>query len=227
MAHRHFAIAEMSQPKSPGEFRRDGYNLIIRTRGIAGILVLILLATGCMGGATPTADPFNFPKTTPMAGGAPVTYGPIPTTVPYPIASLPYCRGLAPLPSPLTFDWPDIEEALAKLEDYTWGYYSCAMPQAELQAFLRQNMPKPPYLWQEVNGSEYQGGSVFLFFHRDFVTWVYIWMLPRTDSQMSYLVIAKGDPGVGNSWECRLSRPPLTVRAPFCPVSAAWSPRRG
>jgi hypothetical protein len=194
---------------------------------MASMAILLVLAAGCVRGASPTADPLHIPKATPLPGGEAPTYGPIPTTVPYPIASLPYCRGLTALPSPLKFNWPDIEEALEKLEDYTWGYYSCAMPQAELQAFLRQNMPKPPYLWQEVNGSEYQGGSVFLFFHRDFVTWIYIWMLPRDDPQMSYLVIAKGDPGVGNSWECRLNRPLVTAGAASCPVSVSWSPRRG
>jgi hypothetical protein len=199
----------MRETESIAASQRVGRGLPPRRLVITGLVLLLVLVTGCLGRATPTTDSLNVPTATPA------TAGPAPTPEPYPISGIPRCKGLAELPSPLQFDWPNMEEALEKLEAYNWGYFACAMPQTELQSFLRQNMPKPPYLWEEVNGTQYQGGAVFAFYHNVYVTWIYIWMLPQTDSQMSYLVIAKGDPGEAQTWECRLSGPPLLARAAF------------
>jgi hypothetical protein len=208
----------MTGTESAGDRRRDGRVLLAQPGVMAAIAILLLAVSGCMGRATPTADPFDFPKATPLAGGEVATRGPMPTPEPYVTSGIPRCRGLTELPSPLKFDWPDIDEALEKLEDYNWGYYSCTMPQTELQAFVRQSMPKPPYLWEEINKAEHQGGSVYLFYHRVYVIWIYIWMLPQTDAQMSYLVIAKGNPGMAQTWECRLSGPTLPDRAAVQPL---------
>jgi hypothetical protein len=188
MAHGYLARTQMRETASIAASQQVGRDLLARRRVITGMVVLLVLITGCMGRATPTADSLNVPTATPA------TSGPTPTLEPYPIASIPRCPGFQELASPLKFDWPNVDEALKKLADYSWGYYGCAMPQTELQAFIRQRMSKAPYLWEEVNGTQYQGGSVFVFYHSVYATWVYIWM--------SYLVIAKGNPGVGNTWEC-------------------------
>jgi hypothetical protein len=201
----------MTGTESAGQRRRGAQPSLAYPRAIAVIAMLLVLAAGCAGRATPTADPFNFPKATPRPGGEPEPSVAIPTPEPYVTSGIPRCRGLQELPSPLKFDWPNIDEALEKLEDYNWGYFGCAMPQVELQAFVRQNMPKPPYLWEEVNGAEHQGGAVLLFYHRVFITWIYIWMLPQNDARLSYLVIAKGNPGMAQTWECNLRRPPTLV----------------
>jgi hypothetical protein len=108
------------------------------------------------------------------------------------------------LPAPLVFDWPNIDEAHKKLATYNWGYYACDLPVSELIRFIQDKMPRPPYLWTDINGAEHNSGMVRAYFQSIQVIWVYTWMLPGPDSQHSYLVIAKSDPGEAETWDCRL-----------------------
>ncbi len=126
-------------------------------------------------------------------------------------SDMPRCPGMQKLDA-LKFDWPDIENVLDKLADYTWGYFRCDLTQPELSALYRGDMVKPPYLWREVNHAEHNNGIVVLFYHPSKVTWNYIWMLPRSEAQSSYLIISRSAPGEPQAWECRRSLPE-TVRA--------------
>jgi hypothetical protein len=220
MAHGYLARTQMRETEFTSASQHVGRDMLARGRVLTGLMLLLVLATGCMGRATPADDSPNVPQAGPAAPG------PLQTREPYPISGVPHCPGLAELPSPLQFDWPNMDEALEKLEAYNWGYFACAMPQAELQSFVRQNMPKPPYLWEEVNGTENQGGAVFVFYHNVYVTWIYIWMLPQDDKQMSYMVIARGDPGEAQTWECRLRDPPVMARAGVQAIHP-WPERKG
>jgi hypothetical protein len=132
---------------------------------------------------------------------------PVPT-VEYTISTMPLCPGIEKLSSPLQFTWPNMDAALEKLADYSWGYYRCPMSQPELLAFAQSTMPRPPYLWREVNHAEHEGGIVVLYYQATSWTWMYVWMLPGPDAQSAYLVIARGDPGMAQTWECRLPNPP-------------------
>jgi hypothetical protein len=165
-----------------------------------------------------SADSFTISTATPSlhpTDGLP-TSTPEPP-VPYPISGIPHCPGLQDLGYVLEFDWPDIETALEKLEDYNWGYYSCLLSQPELKAFYREKMPKPPYLWQEVAWVEHGDSTGALFYHSVFRSWIYIWMLPQAGSQNSHLVIAKGDPGMPQTWDCWLWHPNnLAFACPPC-----------
>lgn len=109
----------------------------------------------------------------------------------------------------LKFDWPDIENALEKLAEYNWGYYSCSVSQLDLKALYRAKMPQPPYLWQEIAWVEHGESTGSLFYHSVYRSWIYIWMLAQPDKKNSYLVIAKGDPGMPQTWDCRLFLPNL------------------
>ena len=120
------------------------------------------------------------------------------------LAEMPRCAGLTDLRAPLKFDWLDIATALEKLADYQWGYYTCAISQPTLAAFLQEHMNKPPYRWREVNHANDRGGRVTLYFQPDLETFMYIWTLPKPDTQTSYMVVARGDPGMPQTWECRL-----------------------
>ena len=122
----------------------------------------------------------------------------------YVTSGMPHCAGLTDLRTKLVFDWPDIDEALEKLAEYNWGYYTCDQTQSALQAFLRDNMVKPPYLWREVNHANYNGSQVTLYYQPFSVVFMYVWVLPKPDTQTSYLIIARGNPGVPQTWECRL-----------------------
>ncbi len=124
------------------------------------------------------------------------------------ISDMPRCRGMEKLEF-LKFDWPDVENALERLADYNWGYYTCAMAQPELSEFYRVNMMKPPFLWRQVNHAEHDNGIVVLFYHPVKVTWGFLWMLPGPDAQSSYLIISRSDPGEPQAWECRLSSPEI------------------
>lgn len=149
--------------------------------------------------------------------GAPTFARTSESSVEYVIDRMPLCSGIEKLDAPLVFDWPDIEEALEKLKEYNWGYYRCALSQPALLAFHRQNMSKPPHLWREVNHAEHNGGIVVLYYQPFMVIWMYMWMLPNPDKQTSYLVIARGDPGTPQTWECRRTIPESRVRVHFDP----------
>ena len=135
------------------------------------------------------------------ASNAAVTPAPEKTAVDV-VLGMPHCPGLTKLPTPLKFDWRDIETAIEKLADYNWGYYTCALSQPELAAFLKQNMSKSPYVWRTVNQVEHDGGQVTLFYDPFSVTFMYVWTLPKPDTQTSYLIIARGNPGMPQTWEC-------------------------
>lgn len=130
------------------------------------------------------------------------------------VSGMPHCPGLTNLRAPLKFDWPNIEEALEKLAEYHWGYYTCALSRSELAVFLRQNMTKSPYVWRTVNQVEHTEGQVTLYYDPFSITFMYVWTLPKPDTQTSYLIIARGDPGTPQTWECSQllpsSRNPVT-----------------
>jgi hypothetical protein len=186
-----------------------------RTTLVAFLILLFLgLAAGCT--SQPNSQPrtFSIPTETPGSQLASTTAN---ATAPRPenyvIKDIPLCQGLTNLKAPVKFDWPDIDNILDKLAEYNWGYYSCAIPQPELLAFLRTGMPKPPYLWREVNHADYAGATVVLFYNDVNGIWIYIWTIPRPDKQTSYMFIAKGDPGVPQTWECMLSSPLTGIQA--------------
>ena len=118
------------------------------------------------------------------------------------VSGMPHCPGLTNLHAPLKFDWPDIEAAFEKLAEYNWGYYSCAISQPELVTFLKQNMSKSPYVWRTVNEVEHSGGQLTLYYEPFSITFMYVWMLPKPDTQTSYLIMARGNPGMPQTWEC-------------------------
>jgi hypothetical protein len=68
-------------------------------------------------------------------------------------------------------------------------------------------MLKPPYLWREVNSAQHLGGKVTLYYQPFSITFMYVWVLPRPEAQTAYLIIARGDPGIPQTWECRQSFP--------------------
>lgn len=171
---------------------------------LAGLIYLGLAAVACQGKSSSDSTRFSILTATPGAFVS-SNFTPEPT-VEYIISDLPRCQGMDKLDF-LKFDWPDIENALEKLADYNWGYYRCDLTQAELSAFYRTNMLKPPYLWREVNHAEHNNGIVVLFYHPVKVTWNYLWMLPGPDAKSSYLVISRSDPGEPQAWECRLESP--------------------
>lgn len=180
---------------------------ILGTTLAFGLVTLLALVTACK--AKPEIDSFTISTVTPgsyIAGGPTSTPEP---QVPYAISGIPHCQGLSDLGFTLTFDWPDIENALEKLAEYNWGYYACSQTQVELKSFMRDKMPKPPYLWQEVAWVEYGDNTGSLFFHSVFRSWIYIWMLRQPGNQNSHLVIAKGDPGMPQTWDCRLILPQI------------------
>lgn len=184
----------------------------ISRTGLLKLIAAILLAglgVACQNRSSSEPAPFSISTATPSAsGGVPVRAQATPEpTVEYVISSVPPCPHIEKLAAPLDFAWPNKEEALEKLADYNWGYYRCPMTQAELLSFYRTNMPKPPYLWREVNHADHLGGIVVLFYQAYAVTWMYIWMLPDPANNTSYLVIARGDPGTPQTWECMRSVP--------------------
>ncbi len=178
---------------------------------LAALLHLGLVAAACQ--AQPLS-PSTGLTVSPATPGALVFSGnltPEPT-VEYLLSDMPRCPGMEKR-DVLQFDWPDIENAQEKLADYNWGYYRCAVTQTELSVLYRENMVKPPYLWREVNHAEHNNGIVVLFYHCVKVTWIYLWMLPGPESQSSYLVISRSDPGEQQAWECRLPLPEILRRA--------------
>lgn len=177
------------------------------------LVVLLGLVAACK--PKPEIDSFTISTATPsLYAAAGPTSTPEPQ-VPYVISGIPHCQGLHDLGFVLQYDWPDIENALEKLADYNWGYYSCSQTQVELKSFISEKMPKPPYLWQEVSWVEYKDSTGSLYFHSVFRAWIYIWMLRQPDNQNSYLVIAKGDPGMPQTWDCRLILPESLSRIAF------------
>ncbi len=182
---------------------------------VLGLVILLAFVTACK--PKPEIDSFTITTATPSsyaAGGPTSTPEP---QVPYVISGIPHCQGLRDLGYVLKYDWPDIENALQKLADYNWGYYSCSLTQPELKSFIRDKMPKPPYLWQEVSWVEHGDATGSLYFHSVFRAWIYIWVLRQPDNQNSYLVIAKGDPGMPQTWDCRLLHSGTLARL-ACPI---------
>ena len=192
---------------------------MIRTRLVAFLILLYLgLAVACTSQPSSQPGTFFIPTETPGSQlAAPTPNATASKPEDYVISGMPHCQGLTDLKAPVKFDWPDIDNILDKLSEYNWGYYTCAIPQPELLTFLRTGMPKPPYLWREVNHADYAGATVVLFYNDVDGVWIYIWTLPRSDKETSYMFIAKGDPGVPQTWECLLE--------PENPIVEAGSPR--
>ena len=172
---------------------------------LIGFLILLFLGLGvaCQGLPNGQPAPFSISTATPggklAAAAAPIATPQSPGD--FVKEDLPKCPGFTELKAPVKFDWPDVDKILEKLADYNWGY--CAMPQPELLTFLRAGMPKPPFLWREVNHVDYAGATVVLFYQSGKGIWNYVWTLPGPDKQTSYMLIAKGNPGFPQTWECR------------------------
>jgi hypothetical protein len=180
-----------------------------RTRAESLSLVIVFLSAA-IAACKPSlsADSITISTATPplqAASGQP-TLTPEPQ-VPYPISGIPRCPGLRDLGYVLRFEWPDIETAREKLAQYTWGYYSCETSQLELESLIHTKMIQPPYLWQEVAWVEHGDSTGSLYYHSVYQAWIYVWMLTQPDRKNSYLVVAKGDPGMPQTWDCRLRVP--------------------
>ena len=200
---------------------------MMRTALISFLIMLIFgLGTACRG--QPNGESRTFAISTATPGILPVAAA-VPSDAPltiedFIISDTPRCPGFADLKAPVKFDWPDIDNILQKLEQYHWGYYTCAMTQPELLAFLRAGMPKPPYLWREVNHVDYAGATVVLFYQGGKGIWNYVWTLPGPDKQTSYLLIAKGEPGFPQTWECRLMFPQMPGQdSPMIPDKSGFA----
>jgi hypothetical protein len=180
-----------------------------------GFVILLAFVAACE--PKPQIDSFTISTATPSSYAASRPTSTPEPQVPYVISGIPHCQGLRDLGYVLKYEWPDIENALVKLAEYNWGYYSCSVTQPELKAFIRDKMPKPPYLWQEVSWVEHGDATGSLYFHSVFRAWIYIWMLQQSDKQNSHLVIAKGDPGMPQTWDCRLLLPG-TLAHLTCPI---------
>jgi hypothetical protein len=176
----------------------------------------LVLSTACA--HKPEIDSFTIMTATPSQV---TNLGPTSTPepqVPYVISGIPHCPGLQDLGVTLAFEWPNIETALEKLKDYNWGYYTCSLSQPELKSFMHEKMVLPPYLWQEVTWVDNGPSTGALYFHSVFRAWIYLWMVPQPSNKDSYLVIAKGDPGAPQTWDCRLLVPETLARV-SCPVA--------
>lgn len=187
--------------------------MIIVQRVALTLFVLVTLSAACQAPSAP--KPFSISTVTPGSTlNSTWTMATPESTEDYVISAMPHCRGLTDLRTKLVFDWPDIEEALEKLEEYNWGYYTCDVTQPALQTFLHDNMPKPPYLWREVNHANHNNGQVTLYYQPFSIVFMYIWTLPMPGTQTTYMIIARGDPGLPQTWEC-LKHFPKTLKVAF------------
>ncbi len=136
------------------------------------------------------------PEATPLSLGASL------------LQKLPKCDGIQVLDEPIKFDWPNIDERLQELADAQWGYYSCPAPQADVAAFYRKQMPKPPTNMYETNWVERAEGSVGVYYNGSSTIWTYLWVIPQPDDALkSYVIVAQSlDPVQG---ECMLDQPLL------------------
>ena len=193
-----------------------------KTRFITTIgAFLLALGVACQSQTSP--EPFSTATPSLQSGNVSTTTVATPAPQDYIISGMPLCQGMTDLRAPLKFDWPDIETALEKLANYNWGYYTCAMSQSELATFLHDEIVKPPYLWREVNHAEHSSGQVVLYYQRFTVTFMYIWTLPKPGTQTSYMIIARGDPGTPQTWECRRWVSPLGYVAVLGTPMRLWS----
>ncbi|MGD0751544.1 MAG: hypothetical protein ABSA23_09055 [Anaerolineales bacterium] len=152
-------------------------------------------------------------ESTPSSEIIPTTTKLGPTSVPTPfsmgtylLTRLPSCDGIQILEKPIVFDWPNIQERLQELSGAFWGYYSCNGPQAQVAAFYRAKMPKPPYNMNETNWVVRVEGTVGVYYNDASKTWIYLWVVAQPNNpQKSYVIVADTTDPV--SGECRLERP--------------------
>ena len=129
------------------------------------------------------------PEPTPLSEGASL------------LNRLPRCEGIQILPSPIKFNWPNIEKHLKEYQDGLWGYYSCEETQEIVAAFYRVQLPKPPFNAYEMNWFVAPEGAVGVFY--DGLFWTIVWIVPQSgDLQKSYVIVAQTSNPVGEV--CRL-----------------------
>lgn len=157
------------------------------------LLVCLGLCAACSGAGQAGAGPAALPST----ASTPTPYStmvvPTPMSIPVYILSLmPRCTGVQVLDQPVKFDWPNVEKRLEDLAGADWGYYSCPRPAAEISAFYREQMPKPPYNLTETNWVDRSEGSLGIYYHATRLTWMYVWVVPQPgDAQAAYVIAAQ------------------------------------
>jgi hypothetical protein len=149
-----------------------------------------------------TTQPMQTSATVPVIN--PAINGTVPTPVFTPVPEgesllnrLPKCEGIKILQEPIKFDWPNIEIYMKTYENGLWGYYSCEEPQADVAAFYRSQMPKPPSNAYEMNWVVIPEGTVGVFY--DGLTYTILWIVPQSgNAQKTYLIVAQTTFPVGD-----------------------------
>ncbi len=180
------------------------------------ILVCLSLCVAC------TSAGQSVPPPRPAASPTPImTSVPMAVSTPMPIADyilsvIPRCDGIQILDQPVKFVWPNVEQRLKDLEGSDWGYYRCPRPVAEISAFYREQMLKPPYNMRETNWVDRSEGTLGVYYHTARQTWTYMWVVPRPgDLQASYVIVALA-PGEVFEPECKSDQPQWgTSHTPF------------
>ncbi len=156
------------------------------------ILACLSLCVACTsaGQSVPTSWPAASP--TPIISSSP-TAVPIPMSIAeYILSVIPRCAGIQISDQRIKFLWPNVEQRLKDLEGSDWGYYRCPRPVTEVSAFYREQMPKPPYNWNETNWVDRAEGALGIYYHTARRTWTYLWVVPQPgDLQASYVIVAE------------------------------------
>jgi len=179
--------------------------------GTTRCLALFLCVGLSLAACAPADEPP--PATAASMAPAPALTESLPTSATAPdstgadlLKNLPKCAGIEVLAAPVAFDWPNIQERLQELSGGLWGYYSCDGPQAQVAAFYREQMPRPPTNMPETNWVARAEGTVGVYYNGSSLTWIYLWVVAQPGNpQKSYVIVAEtADPVSG---ECRLERP--------------------
>lgn len=172
------------------------------------LLFLAYLCAACTGPGQAGAGPAALPS----AASTPTPYStmvvPTPMSIPaYILSLLPRCTGIQILAQPVKFDWPNVEKRLKDLEGADWGYFSCPQPAAEISAFYREQIPKPPYNLKETNWVDRSEGALGIYYHDARLTWMYVWVVPQPGNAQAAYVIAAQTASEAFEPECRLDQP--------------------
>jgi len=180
------------------------------------ILVGLSLCVACTSAGQPV--PPSLPAASPMPSMTSA-----PTAVPTPMSMadyilsvIPRCDGIQILDQPVKFAWPNVEQRLKDLEGSDWGYFSCPRPAAEVSAFYREQMPRPPYNLNETNWVDRSEGTLGVYYHTARRAWTYMWVVPQPgDLQTSYVIVAQTASEVFEP-ECQSDQPQWSLsHAPF------------
>ncbi len=109
----------------------------------------------------------------------------------YLLSLIPQCEGAQVLDKGVTFAWPQVEQRLKELEGSYWGYYSCPQARAEVSAFYRDKMTRPPYNRTETNWVERSEGTLGVYYSEGAQLWIYMWIVPQTpEGSSAYVIVA-------------------------------------